>query len=99
MIACTAVYSPPAVAFSTVRWRERDGREAPLAPQVTRVGDLSVAVERPASPSRKPSVLLIHGMFAGAWYWEGYQGFLARHGYESHAINLRGHHGSRPVRD
>ena len=38
-------------------------------------------------------------MFGGAWYWEEYQAFLAQRGYESHAMNLRGHHGSRPVRD
>lgn len=38
-------------------------------------------------------------MFGGAWYWENYQSLLARHGYESHAVNLRGHHGSRPVGD
>jgi pimeloyl-ACP methyl ester carboxylesterase len=31
--------------------------------------------------------------------WEGYQALLAEHGYESHALNLRGHHGSRPVLD
>lgn len=68
-----------------------------MAPQLTRVRDLTVAVERPSSPSGKPAVLLIHGMFGGAWQWENYQSQLARHGYESHAINLRGHHGSRPV--
>ena len=44
-------------------------------------------------------MLLIHGMFGGAWYWEGYQVLLAGRGYESHAVNLRGHHGSRPVRN
>ena len=38
-------------------------------------------------------------MFAGAWMWEPYQSLLARHGYETHALNLRGHHGSRPVPD
>ena len=70
-----------------------------MAPHVTRVGDLTVAVERPAAPTRKPPVLLIHGMFGGAWYWESYQALLARHGFESHAINLRGHLGSRPVPD
>ena len=64
-----------------------------------RVGDLTVAVERPATATTKPPVLLIHGMFGGAWYWAKYQELLARHGYESHAINLRGHHGSRPVAD
>ncbi|MEK7403370.1 MAG: alpha/beta fold hydrolase [Gemmatimonadota bacterium] len=56
-------------------------------------------MERPAATTHKPPVLLIHGMFGGAWYWEGYQSLLASRGYSSHAINLRGHHGSRPVHD
>lgn len=38
-------------------------------------------------------------MFAGAWFFENYQSHFARAGYESHALNLRGHHGSRPVPD
>jgi len=42
---------------------------------------------------------MIHGMFGGSWQWEKYQSLLAHHGYESHAVNLRGHHGSRPVAD
>lgn len=67
--------------------------------QNTNVGDLIVAVERPSAPGHKPPVLLVHGMFGGAWYWAGYQALLAARGYASHAINLRGHHGSRPVRD
>ena len=71
----------------------------PMAPQMNRVGDLTVFVERPASPNGNPPVLLIHGMFGGEWYWEKYQAFLGQRGYESHAMNLRGHHGSRPVRD
>jgi pimeloyl-ACP methyl ester carboxylesterase len=70
-----------------------------VAPQINRVDGLTVFVERSASPNGKPPVLLIHGMFGGAWYWEKYQAFLAQRGYESHAINLCGHHGSRPVRD
>jgi non-heme chloroperoxidase len=70
-----------------------------VPPQLNRVGDLTVAVQRSEAGNGKPPVLLIHGMFGGAWYWEGYQQLLARRGYESHAINLRGHHGSRPVPD
>jgi len=70
-----------------------------VAPQNTNVGDLIVAVNKPAAATHRPPVLLIHGMFGGAWYWEGYQTLLASRGYASHAINLRGHHGSRPVRD
>lgn len=60
---------------------------------------LKVEVTRPSTPTRKAPVLLIHGMFGGAWMWENYQSVFTRHGYECHAINLRGHHGSRPVRD
>ena len=60
---------------------------------------LKVVVTKPGTPGKKPPVVLIHGMFGGAWMWENYQALLARHGYECHAINLRGHHGSRPVRD
>ncbi len=70
-----------------------------MAPQSHRVDDLTVSVERPVSPAGKPRVLLVHGMFGGAWYWEPYQALLARRGYESSALDLRGHHGSRPVAD
>lgn len=64
--------------------------------QPTRSGanDLLVTVVRPSAPGAKPPVLLIHGMFGGAWMWEPYQSLLARHGYESHALTLRGHGGS-----
>src|SRR3989304_5594473 len=68
-----------------------------MTPLITRVGDLTVAVQRPASPCGTPPILLIHGMFGGAWYWEGYQRVLAEHCYESYAMDLRGHHDSRPV--
>jgi pimeloyl-ACP methyl ester carboxylesterase len=36
-------------------------------------------------------------MFGGAWYFERYQRFFAERGYENHALDLRGHHDSRPV--
>lgn len=68
------------------------------SPAIT-IGDLKVQVARPASPTPRPDILLIHGLCGGAWQWEGYQALLARHGYTSHALDLRGHNGSRPVAD
>jgi non-heme chloroperoxidase len=59
---------------------------------------LSVRVTH-ARASSRPPLLLVHGMFGGAWYWERYQQFFAARGYTSYAIDLRGHHGSRPVDD
>ena len=44
-------------------------------------------------------MLFIHGMFGGAWYFERYQRFFASRGYGNAAVDLRGHHGSRPVAD
>jgi pimeloyl-ACP methyl ester carboxylesterase len=60
---------------------------------------LKSVVRRPSTPTKRPAVLLVHGLCGGAWMWENYQARLAAAGYESHAIDLRGHHGSRPVQD
>ena len=57
---------------------------------------LLTADARPAGRARPP-VLCVHGMFGGAWQFEGWLPLLAAAGYESQAIDLRGHHGSRPV--
>lgn len=61
--------------------------------------DLIVAVEQPPRPSALPPVLLVPGLNAGAWVFERYQKFLLKQGYTTYALNLRGHYGSRPVRD
>lgn len=45
----------------------------------------------------RPPVLCVHGMFGGAWQFNGWLPLLADRGYEAQALNLRGHHGSRPV--
>lgn len=66
-----------------------------------KIEGLTISVARPAAaPARaRPPILLVHGMFGGAWYFERYQRFFAKRGYVSHALNLRGHHDSRPVDD
>jgi pimeloyl-ACP methyl ester carboxylesterase len=46
-------------------------------------------------------LLFVHGMWHGAWCWQGWQTQLADAGWESHAISLPGHAGSptqRPLR-
>ena len=62
---------------------------------------LTLTVERPAgtAPAGRPPVLLVHGMFGGAWYFDRWQRFLADRGWTAYAMNLRGHHDSRPVAD
>ena len=60
------------------------------------VSDLTVVEHVPAQPS-KPPVLFVHGYMAGAWAFEAMQRFFAERGHPTYAVNLRGHHGSRPV--
>ncbi len=56
---------------------------------------LSADAKRGGRP--RPPVLCVHGMFGGAWQFEGWLSQLAARGYEAQALDLRGHHGSRPV--
>ena len=62
---------------------------------------LTLTVARPASGTEaappRPPVLLVPGMFGGAWYFDRWQRLLAERGWTAYALDLRGHHDSRPV--
>lgn len=59
---------------------------------------LNQGIERisfiPTERRHQTPLLFIHGMWHGAWCWEGWQAQLADLGWESHAISLPGHAGS-----
>lgn len=44
-------------------------------------------------------MLFVHGMHGGSWYLRSWLYAAAQAGWDAWAVNLRGHHGSRPVRD
>ena len=47
---------------------------------------------RPERPNGAPPLLFIHGSFCGAWIWaEHFMPYFAAHGWECHALSLRGH--------
>lgn len=53
---------------------------------------LEVITRKPAGAARTTPLLFIHGAFSGAWLWdEHYLPWFARHGWEAHALSLRGH--------
>ena len=45
----------------------------------------------PARRRRLPPILMVHGMWHGAWCWQPWQELLAEWGWESHAFSLPGH--------
>jgi len=60
------------------------------------IGDLALDVSVPPRPSQPP-VLMVHGIMGGAWYFAKWLKFFGARGHPAYALNLRGHHGSRPV--
>lgn len=53
-----------------------------------------VETHQPERRSRKPPLLLVHGVLTGSWMWSAFATFLAERGWEAHAMNLRGHYTS-----
>ena len=59
------------------------------------VAGLEVFSCLPSRKSGKPTLLFVHGAFAGGWMWtETFMPFLAKAGYPCYAVSLRGHGGS-----
>lgn len=57
---------------------------------------LEVISRTPARGNGKPSLLFVHGAFAGAWCWdEHFLPWFAERGYQAHALSLSGHNASR----
>lgn len=52
---------------------------------------LEVITEHSQLLSHSTPLLFIHGAWHGAWCWEKFLSYFAEHGYESHALSLRGH--------
>jgi len=55
-------------------------------------------VFRPAIRTHATPLLLVHGMWHGAWCWNKWQHILADFGWESHAFSLPGHGASPATR-
>jgi pimeloyl-ACP methyl ester carboxylesterase len=54
--------------------------------------NLEIISHPPAGPAKPTPLLFVHGAFCGAWIWaEKFLPWFAAHGYEAHAVSLRGH--------
>jgi pimeloyl-ACP methyl ester carboxylesterase len=62
-----------------------------------RIGDLTALHAAPAGPARTYPMVLVHGLWAGAWIFQDWLGPAAERGWDVWAPNLRGRAGSRPM--
>jgi pimeloyl-ACP methyl ester carboxylesterase len=76
-----------------------ESSESVEADLVERIEDLLLERVSPRGVARSLPLLLLHGMWGGSWYWSHYLTAAAEAGWEAWALNLRGHHGSRSVRN
>jgi pimeloyl-ACP methyl ester carboxylesterase len=53
-----------------------------------------VETHQPERRSRKPPLLLVHGVLTGSWLWSRFAAYFAERGWEAHAMNFRGHYTS-----
>lgn len=58
---------------------------------------IHIETHQPERRSRKPPLLLVHGVLTGSWLWTEFAAYLAERGWEAHALNLRGHFTSAPA--
>jgi pimeloyl-ACP methyl ester carboxylesterase len=52
---------------------------------------LEIISEYPDEKTHPTPLLFVHGAWHGAWCWENFLPYFAKHGYEVHAFSLRGH--------
>lgn len=52
---------------------------------------LEVISQRARAAAKPTPVLFVHGAWHGAWCWEYFLPYFAEHGYDAHALSLRGH--------
>lgn len=53
---------------------------------------LQIITREPATKTHATPILFVHGMWHGAWCWaDHFMPYFAGHGYETHALSLRGH--------
>ena len=52
---------------------------------------IHVETHQPERRSRKPPLLMVHGVLTGSWLWTEMAAYLAERGWEAHAMNFRGH--------
>jgi pimeloyl-ACP methyl ester carboxylesterase len=70
-----------------------------LETEVVKVASIALEHYVPVRETRDKKLLFIHSSGHGSWMWKNFLNYFAGKGYDSWALNLRGHYLSGPVKD
>jgi pimeloyl-ACP methyl ester carboxylesterase len=75
------------------------GRLMAYTTEIVRVGTVALEHYLPAQEASNQKLLFVHSSGHGSWMWKNFLSYFAERGYDSWAINFRGHYLSDPVKD
>jgi pimeloyl-ACP methyl ester carboxylesterase len=70
------------------------GMEKETTLPLVNFGKVVTAHATPGAPNGAPPIIFIHGMAGGKYQFSNWQRYCAERGWESYAVDLRGHHDS-----
>jgi pimeloyl-ACP methyl ester carboxylesterase len=63
------------------------------------IDEIAVEVFTPEQQQHPVPLFFVHGSSCGSWLWDNFLQFFSSRGWTCYALNLRGHHLSKPVAD
>jgi pimeloyl-ACP methyl ester carboxylesterase len=75
------------------------GRVMAYTTEIVTAGTVALDHYLPAQETSNQKLLFVHSSGHGSWMWKNFLSYFAERGYDSWAINFRGHHLSNPVSD
>jgi pimeloyl-ACP methyl ester carboxylesterase len=87
------------VVFTVVLLTFVGGTAMAFRNEGVRVDNLVLEHYLPDKEIKDKRILFVHSSGHGSWMWKNFLSYFAERGYDSWAVNLRGHHLSDPVDD
>jgi pimeloyl-ACP methyl ester carboxylesterase len=87
------------VVFTVVLLTFVGGTAMAFKNEEVRVDNLVLENYLPDKEIKDKRILFVHSSGHGSWMWKNFLSYFAERGYDSWAVNLRGHHLSDPVDD
>ena len=87
------------VLFAVILFTSLGGTAMAFKNEVVKIKNLALEHYLSEKEIKDKRILFVHSSGHGSWMWKNFLSYFAKRGYDSWALNLRGHHLSDPVDD